>query len=188
MFHPYARDPQTLARPWAVPGTAGLEHRIGGIEKADVTGVISYDPDNHERMTHLRRDKIAGIAASIPALEVDDPDGDARVLALGWGSTYGPIHAAARSVRRHGMPVARAHLRHLNPFPSNLGEVLRRYERVIVPEMNLGQLALLLRAKYLVDVHSHTAVRGLPFTAGELAEVLTAAVQALPEPSVERAQ
>ena len=188
VFHPYARDPQTLARPWAVPGTAGLEHRIGGIEKADVTGVISYDPDNHERMTHLRRDKIAGIAASIPALEVDDPDGDARVLVLGWGSTYGPIHAAARSVRRHGMPVARAHLRHLNPFPSNLGEVLRRYERVIVPEMNLGQLALLLRAKYLVDVHSHTAVRGLPFTAGELAEVLTAAVQALPEPSVERAQ
>ena len=139
-------------------------------------------------MTHLRRDKVAGITASIPALEVDDPDGNARVLVLGWGSTYGPIHAAARSVRRHGMAVARAHLRHLNPFPSNLGEVLRSYERVIVPEMNLGQLALLLRAQFLVDVQSHTAVRGLPFTAGELADVVTAAIHALPEPAAEHAR
>jgi 2-oxoglutarate ferredoxin oxidoreductase subunit alpha len=178
VFHPYLRDPETLARAWAIPGTPGLEHRIGGIEKADVTGVISYDPDNHQRMTDLRDAKVKGIAATIPPIEVDDPTGDARVLVLGWGSTYGPIYAASRVVRRHGMSVARAHLRHLNPFPSNLGEVLRSYDRVIVPEMNLGQLAMLLRAAYLVDITSYTAVRGLPFTAGELADVITEAVLA----------
>ena len=127
-------------------------------------------------MTDLRDAKVKGVAATIPPIEVDDPTGDARVLVLGWGSTYGPIYAAARLARRHGLSVARAHLRHLNPFPSNLGEILRRYDRVIVPEMNLGQLALLLRAAYLVDVRSHTAVRGLPFTAGELADVITDAV------------
>ena len=174
-FHPYLRDPETLARPWAVPGTPGLEHRIGGIEKADVTGEISYDPDNHDKMTRLRQAKIDGIAKSIPDLVVDDPAGDADVLILGWGSTYGPIAAAARLVRNAGGNVARAHLRHLNPFPPNLGEVLRGYQRVIVPEMNLGQLALLLRAKYLVDVKSYTQVRGLPFTSIELANVLTKA-------------
>ncbi|MGD8150511.1 2-oxoacid:acceptor oxidoreductase subunit alpha [Ornithinimicrobium sp. Y1694] len=172
VFHPFLRDEQTLARPWAVPGTPGLEHRIGGIEKADVTGNISYDPANHDRMVRLRQAKIDRIADGIPDLEVDDPTGDARVLVLGWGSTYGPIAAATRLVRAAGAPVARAHLRHLNPFPSNLGEVLRRYERVVLPEMNLGQLALLLRGRYLVDVRSHTAVRGLPFTAVELAQVL----------------
>ncbi|MFX0538957.1 2-oxoacid:acceptor oxidoreductase subunit alpha [Ornithinimicrobium sp. Y1847] len=172
VFHPFLRDEQTLARPWAVPGTPGLEHRIGGIEKADVTGHISYDPANHDRMVRLRQAKIDRIADGIPDLEVDDPTGDARVLVLGWGSTYGPIAAATRLVRAAGAPVARAHLRHLNPFPSNLGEVLRRYERVVLPEMNLGQLALLLRGRYLVDVRSHTAVRGLPFTAVELAQVL----------------
>ena len=165
VFHPYLRDPETLARPWAIPGTPGLEHRIGGIEKADVTGEISYDPDNHDHMTRLRQAKIDGIADTIPDLQVDDPTGDAEVLVLGWGSTYGPIAAATRLVRDTGTPVARAHLRHLNPFPANTGEVLRRYRRVVVPEMNLGQLALLLRAKYLVDVQSHTQVRGLPFTA-----------------------
>jgi 2-oxoglutarate ferredoxin oxidoreductase subunit alpha len=177
VFQPYLRDPETLARPWAVPGTAGLEHRIGGIEKADVTGNISYDPDNHDLMTRLRQAKVDGI--TVPDVEVDDPSGDARVLVLGWGSTYGPVFAAVRALRRQGHAVARAHLRHLNPFPGNLGEVLRSYDRVIVPEMNLGQLALLLRAKYLVDVRSHTAVRGLPFTTTELAEVVGAALEEL---------
>ncbi len=176
VFHPYLRDPETLARPWAVPGTPGLEHRIGGIEKADVTGEISYDPDNHDTMTRLRQAKVDGIAATIPDLEVDDPTGDADVLVLGWGSTYGPIAAATRLVRNTGSAVARAHLRHLNPFPANTGDVLRSYKRVVVPEMNLGQLSLLLRAKYLVDVQSHTQVRGLPFTATNLADVLQQAV------------
>ena len=176
VFHPFLRDPETLARPWAVPGTAGLEHRIGGIEKADVTGHISYDPDNHDKMVRLRQGKIDGIADTIPDLEVDDPSGEARVLVLGWGSTYGPIAAATRLVRATGIQVARAHLRHLNPFPKYLGVVLRSYDRVVVPEMNLGQLALLLRGKFLVDVQSHTAVRGLPFPATDLAEVLHKAV------------
>ena len=172
VFHPFKRDEETLARPWAVPGTPGLEHRIGGIEKADVTGHISYDPANHDRMVHLRQAKIDRIADSLPPLEVDDPTGDARVLMLGWGSTYGPIAAATRLVRATGAKVARAHLRHLNPLPADLGDVLRRYDRVVLPEMNLGQLALLLRARYLVDIRSHNAVRGLPFTAVELAQVL----------------
>lgn len=179
VFHPYLRDPDTLARPWAIPGTAGLEHRVGGIEKADVTGNISYDPDNHDRMTRLRQAKIDGIAASVAPIEVDDPSGQAEVLVLGWGSTYGPIAAAARLVRNAGGRVAQAHVRHLNPFPSNLGEVLRSYRRVIVPEMNLGQLAMLLRAKYLVDVRSHNSVRGLPFTATELADVISKSVKEL---------
>jgi len=171
-FQPFRRDAETLARPWAVPGTPGLEHRIGGIEKADGIGSISYDPDNHDLMVRTRQAKIDGIAASIPPLEVDDPDGDAHVLVLGWGSTYGSIGAAVRRVRRAGHPVAQAHLRHLNPFPSNLGEVLRRYDKVLVPEINLGQLALLLRGKFLVDVISYNRVRGLPFRAAELAEAI----------------
>jgi 2-oxoglutarate ferredoxin oxidoreductase subunit alpha len=176
VFHPYLRDPQTLARPWAVPGTPGLEHRVGGIEKANVTGNISYDPDNHDLMTRLRAGKVAGVAAGIPPLEVDDPDGTADVLVLGWGSTYGPIAAATRSLRQQGFAVAQAHLRHLNPFPSNTGEVLAAYRHVIVPEMNLGQLALLLRAAYLVDVQSHTSVRGLPFSAADLEDVIQKAM------------
>ena len=171
-FEPFRRDPVTLARPWAIPGTAGLEHRIGGIEKADVTGEISYDPDNHDRMVRLRQAKIDGIAADIEPLSVDDPDGSARVLVLGWGSTYGAIGAAVRRVRNAGHAVAQAHLRHLNPFPSNLGEVLRRYDKVLVPEINLGQLALLVRGRYLVDVISYNRVRGLPFQAAELAGVI----------------
>jgi 2-oxoglutarate ferredoxin oxidoreductase subunit alpha len=178
VFHPYLRDPETLARPWAIPGTPGLEHRIGGIEKADVTGDISYDPDNHDRMVRLRQAKVDGIAATIGDLEVDDPSGAAEILVLGWGSTYGPIAAAVRAVRNTGARVAQAHLRHLNPFPRNTGEVLRRYPRVIVPEMNSGQLAMLLRARYLVDIRSYNRVRGLPFTTVELADVL---VQALEE-------
>ena len=176
VFQPFKRDEHTLARPWAVPGTPGLEHRIGGLEKADVTGNISYDPDNHDLMTRLRAAKIERVAESVPDLEVDDPSGEAKVLVLGWGSTYGPIAAAVRSVRNTGARVARAHLRHLNPFPANTGEVLRAYDRVLVPEMNLGQLALLLRARFLVDVHSFTQVRGLPFTTVELADAIVSLV------------
>jgi 2-oxoglutarate/2-oxoacid ferredoxin oxidoreductase subunit alpha len=171
-FLPFQRDPKTLARPWAIPGTPGLEHRIGGIEKADVTGTISYDPDNHDRMVRLRQAKIDGIAADIPPLQVDDPDGNARVLVLGWGSTYGSIGAAVRRVRLAGNSVAQAHLRHLSPFPANLAEVLQSYDKVLVPEINLGQLALLLRGRYLADVVSYNRVRGLPFRASELAEVI----------------
>ena len=171
-FQPFRRDPVTLARPWAVPGTPGLEHRIGGIEKADGTGTISYDPDNHDLMVRIRQAKIDGIASSIPPLEVDDPTGNAKVLVLGWGSTYGSIGAAVRRARRAGHEVAQAHLRHLNPFPANLGDVLRRYDKVLVPEINLGQLAMLLRARFLVDVISYNRVRGLPFRASELAEAI----------------
>ncbi|PXY35159.1 2-oxoacid:acceptor oxidoreductase subunit alpha [Prauserella endophytica] len=169
---PYVRDPETLAREWAVPGTPGLQHRIGGLEKADGKGNISYDPDNHEKMVRLRQAKIDGI--DVPDVVVDDPSGgEARVLALGWGSSYGPIGAAARRVRKKGLPIAQAHLRHLNPLPANLGEVLSRYDTVVVPEMNLGQLAMLLRAKYLVDVNSYTKIAGLPFKAEELEGVFT---------------
>src|SRR5262244_3665095 len=171
-FLPFRRDPETLARPWAIPGTPGLEHRIGGIEKADVSGNISYDPDNHDRMVRLRQAKIDGIAADVPPVEVDDPDGHARVLVLGWGSTYGSIGAAVRRARNSGHSVAQAHLRHLNPFPPNLGDVLRHYDKVLLPEINLGQLALLLRGRFLVDVISYNQVRGLPFRAAELAGVI----------------
>ncbi|MEU2788298.1 2-oxoacid:acceptor oxidoreductase subunit alpha [Streptomyces sp. NPDC007100] len=173
-FWPYKRDPQTLARPWAVPGTPGLEHRIGGIEKQDGTGNISYDPANHDFMVRTRQAKIDGIA--VPDLVVDDPDGGADTLVLGWGSTYGPITAAVRRVRRDGGRIAQAHLRHLNPFPHNLGALLARYGKVVVPEMNLGQLATLLRAKYLVDARSHTQVSGMPFKAEQLAEVFKEAI------------
>jgi 2-oxoglutarate ferredoxin oxidoreductase subunit alpha len=180
-FWPYLRDPETLARPWAVPGTPGLEHRVGGIEKADGSGNISYDPANHDLMVRTRQAKVDGIAKDVPLLQVDDPgaeDGSpARVLVLGWGSTYGPIGAAVRRVRAKGGSVAQAHLRHLNPFPANTGEVLKRYDRVLVPEMNLGQLALLLRAKYLVDAIPYNKVRGLPFKASELEEVITIVIE-----------
>jgi 2-oxoglutarate/2-oxoacid ferredoxin oxidoreductase subunit alpha len=171
-FWPYLRDPQTLARPWAIPGTPGLEHRIGGIEKADGHGNISYDPTNHDFMVRTRQAKVDGIAASIPPLEVDDPSGEARVLVLGWGSTYGPIGAACRRVRAEGLPVAHAHLRHLNPFPTNTGEIVRKYDKVVIPEMNLGQLALLIRGRFLVDAISYNRVTGLPFKAEELAGVI----------------
>ena len=204
VFLPYLRDPDTLARPWAIPGTTGLQHRIGGIEKAKDTGAVSYDPANHEEMVRTRAAKIAGIVRDIPDLVVDDPADDdgraarsasddrpaggvggrpptqthARVLVLGWGSTYGPIVAAVRRVRKTGRRVAYTHLRHLNPFPANLGEILHRYDRVIVPEMNLGQLALLLRAKYLVDVQSYSRVRGLPISLSELAQNLESEIDA----------
>jgi len=170
-YWPYLRDERTLARPWAVPGTPGLEHRIGGLEKADGTGTISYDPDNHDRMVHLRAAKVAGIAADIPPLEVDQ-QGDARLLVLGWGSTYGPTGAAVRRVRAQGLKVDQAHLRHLNPFPANTGEVLRRYDRVLIPEMNMGQLRTLVRAEFLVDAVGYNRVRGLPLKAEELEHVI----------------
>jgi 2-oxoglutarate/2-oxoacid ferredoxin oxidoreductase subunit alpha len=183
VFLPYKRDPETLARPWAIPGTADLQHRIGGIEKAKDTGAVSYDPANHEEMVRTRQAKINGIVKDIPNLIVDDPaDSEgrhARVLVLGWGSTYGPIVAAARRVRKTGRLLAYTHLRHLNPLPPNLGEILRGYDRVIVPEMNLGQLALLLRAKYLVDIRSYSRVRGLPISLSELARDLETEIDQL---------
>jgi 2-oxoglutarate ferredoxin oxidoreductase subunit alpha len=172
-FMPYLRDERTLARPWAVPGTPGLEHRIGGLEKQDVTGNVSYDPDNHDYMVRVRARKVAGIAGDIPHLEVDDQEG-ARLLVLGWGGTYGPIGAAVRRVRQGGKKVAAAHLHHLNPFPRNTGDVLRRYDRVLVPEMNLGQLLKVVRAEFLVDAVGYNRVRGLPFTSAELAEAIEA--------------
>jgi 2-oxoglutarate ferredoxin oxidoreductase subunit alpha len=168
-FMPYARD-ERLARPWAVPGTLGLVHRIGGLEREDGTGNISYDPANHERMTHLRQAKVEGIARDIPILAVDDPGGDADLLVLGWGSSLGTIRAAARRVRDGGRAVATAHLRHLNPFPADMGEVVTRYPKVLIPEMNLGQLSLLVRAKYLVDARGFNKVQGLPIAAEELEE------------------
>lgn len=178
-FWPYLRNPETLARPWAVPGTPGLEHRIGGLEKADGSGDISYDPENHDRMVRIRQAKVDAIAATIPPVEVDDPSGKARVLILGWGSTYGPIGAACRAVRSEGLEVAQAHLRHLNPFPANLGEVLHSYDRVIVPEMNLGQLAFLIRGRFLVDAIGYNQVRGLPFTSDELKQAITDVISSL---------
>ncbi len=178
VFQPYARDPETLARPWALPGTPGLEHRIGGLEKEDITGDVSYDPINHEKMVHLRAAKIAGIAKDIPLVDLDDESGDARVLLLGWGSTYGAIAAAVRRVRAIGKSVAQAHLVHLNPFPSNLGEVLGSYERVIIPEGNLGQLTRLVRSDFLVDARLLSRVQGTPF---RVAEIERAALDALAE-------
>ena len=166
-FFPYLRDPETLARPWAVPGTPGLEHRIGGLEKADGSGNVSYDPDNHHLMQTLRRDKIAGIADDIPELEVvGPPSGD--LLILGWGSTYGAIRSAAERLQANGRSVAHAHLRYLNPFPRNTGDVVRAFRRVLIPEVNLGQLVMLIRARYLVDAVGYDRARGKPFRIAEI--------------------
>jgi 2-oxoglutarate ferredoxin oxidoreductase subunit alpha len=184
VFWPYLRDPQTLARPWALPGTPGLEHRIGGIEKQDGTGNISYDPANHDHMVRTRQAKIDRI--TVPDITVDDPTGEASTLVLGWGSTYGPITAAVRRVRGAGGQIAQAHLRHINPFPANLEKVLGAYDHVIVPEMNLGQLATLIRARYLVDARSYTQVTGLPFKAEQLAHALTEAIDVVDQ-AVEQA-
>ncbi|MDY6995467.1 MAG: 2-oxoacid:acceptor oxidoreductase subunit alpha [Actinomycetota bacterium] len=173
-FQPYARDPETLARQFAIPGTPGLEHRIGGLESANGSGNISYEPKNHDLMVRLRHAKIAGI--EVANLEVDDPTGDAELLLLGWGSSYGPIGEACRRARRTGIKVAHAQLRNLNPFPANLGEVLGRYSQVVVPEMNLGQLALLLRGKYLVDIQSVTKVEGMAFLADEVEGIIDSAL------------
>ena len=194
-FWPYLRDEETLARPWAVPGTKGLEHRIGGLEKGEGHGNISYDPANHDFMVRTRAAKVERIAQDIPPMDVDDPGADsgggAKVLVLGWGSTYGPIGAAVRQVRNAGLEVAQAHLRHLNPFPSDLGDVLKGYDAVMVPEMNLGQLSMLLRARYLVDVVGYNHVRGLPLRAAELADAITDLIGATDpsaEPTVETTQ
>jgi 2-oxoglutarate ferredoxin oxidoreductase subunit alpha len=170
-FNAYERDPATLARPWAIPGTPGLEHRIGGLEKANITGSISYDPDNHDLMTQLRAQKVAGI--DVPDVEVDHQEG-ADVLVLSWGGTYGPVHAGVRRARNGGSKVAHAHLRWLNPFPANLGDVLKSYDRVLIPEMNLGQLLQLVRAKYLVDAVGYNRVTGKPFKAGEIHDAIEA--------------
>ena len=175
-FQPYARDPQTLARPWAIPGTPGLEHRIGGLEKEDVTGNVSYDPRNHEKMVRLRAEKIERIADFIPPVEVTGaPEG--RVLVVGWGGTHGAITSAVEAARRDGKPVSSIHLRYLNPFPKNLGDVLQRFEQVLVAELNLGQLRTLLRARYLVDAHGLNKVQGKPFKVAEI----TAAIDRLLE-------
>jgi 2-oxoglutarate ferredoxin oxidoreductase subunit alpha len=173
-FWPYERDPETLARPWAIPGTPGLEHRIGGIEKADGRGSISYDPANHQRMVDLRAGKIAGIAADIPLLEVDDADGDAELLLVGWGSTFGAIAAGVRRVRARGLKVAQVHIRHLNPFPANLGDIVKAYDKVLVPEMNMGQLRKLIRAEFLVDAQGLNKMTGQPFRAGEIERAILA--------------
>ncbi len=174
-FHPYERDPKTLARKWAIPGTPGLEHRIGGLEKADITGNVSYDPDNHHRMQLLRQAKVARMADDITPLEVFGPDrGD--LLILGWGSTYGAIRSAVERLNGQGRSVAHAHLRHLNPFPANTEKVLRSYRRVLIPEVNLGQLLLLIRAQFLIDAEGYDRVRGKPFT---IAEIVTQAERIL---------
>src|SRR5438874_4170978 len=170
-FWPYERDPDTLARPRAIPGTPGLEHRIGGLEKEDGTGNVSYDPVNHERMVRLRAAKVAGVARDISPVEVDHEEG-AELLVLGWGSTYGAIGAAVRRVRARGKKVAQAHLVHLNPFPPNLGEVLGRYRRVLVPELNLGQLSKIVRADFLVDARALTKVQAQPFKAAEIEQAI----------------
>ena len=166
-FYPYERDPETLARPWAVPGTPGLEHRIGGLEKLDVLGTISYDPDNHHQMQLLRAEKVARIALDIPPLEVFGPP-QGELLILGWGSTYGAIRSAVERLQEQGRKVAHAHLRHLNPFPTNTGDVVRAYNRVLIPELNMGQLRMLIRSMFLVDAEGFNLVRGKPFQISEI--------------------
>jgi 2-oxoglutarate ferredoxin oxidoreductase subunit alpha len=166
-FQPYQRDPDTLARPWAIPGTAGLEHRVGGLAKEDVTGNVSYDPDNNERMVKLRMSKIAGIADSIPDVEVSGPQ-QGGLLVLGWGSTYGAITTACDKLRAEGVAVSNAHLRYLNPFPHNLGEVLARFEHVLIPELNLGQLRMLIADRFGVAARRLSKVQGKPFLVREI--------------------
>jgi 2-oxoglutarate ferredoxin oxidoreductase subunit alpha len=166
-FAPYIRDPVTLARPWAVPGTPGLEHRVGGIEKEDGSGNVSYAPANHARMTALRHEKVARIAADIPQVEVDGPE-RGKLLVVGWGGTHGAIASAVDEARAGGLEVSRIHLRHLNPFPSNLGDVLSSFERILVPELNMGQLYRVLRAEYLAPCESLSKVEGQPFKVAEI--------------------
>jgi 2-oxoglutarate ferredoxin oxidoreductase subunit alpha len=166
-FQPYARDPNTLARPWAIPGTPGLEHRIGGLSKANITGEVSYDPDNNEQMIRLRAAKVARIASEIPPLEVDGPE-QGKLLVVGWGRTYGAITSAVQEAREAGSMVSSIHLRHLNPFPSNLGQVLNRFEQILVPELNQGELLQLLRSEFLVPAEGMNKLRGQPFLVEEL--------------------
>jgi 2-oxoglutarate ferredoxin oxidoreductase subunit alpha len=172
-FKPYLRDPETLARPWALPGMAGYEHRVGGLEKADVTGTVSYDPENHERMTHLRQAKIDKVASEIPPTQVLGPK-KGKVLVVGWGSTYGAITAAVSRLQAKGESVACVNLRYLNPLPPDLGEVLSRYEHVLVPELNLGQLVHVLRDRFLVDAQGLNKVRGQSFKVAEIENAVMA--------------
>ena len=166
-FQPYRRNPETLARPWAIPGTPGLEHRIGGLEKQDVTGNVNYEPLNHERMVRLRAEKVAAIVQDIPdVVPAGDPSGELLIVA--WGSTHGPVTAALKAQREKGRRIGHVHLRHLNPLPKNLGEVLGRYDKVLVPEMNMGQLVMLLRAKFLVDAQGYNKIQGKPFKQSEI--------------------
>lgn len=174
-FWPYLRDPDTLARPWAIPGTADLMHRVGGIEKADGTGNISYDPANHEKMVHYRAAKVAGVANDYEPTEVQG-DADADVCVLGWGSTWAAIDAAVQRTQRAGDKVAWVHLVHVNPLPKDLGDILRRYRKVIVPELNMGQLCRIVRAEYLIDAQSLSKVRGLPFTSVEIVDAIREAI------------
>lgn len=176
-FMPYSRDAETLARPWAVPGTAGLEHRIGGLEHADLTGNISYSPTNHELMTKLRGAKVDRIAESIKPVRVDGPE-EGDLLVVGWGSTYGAIRAGTRNAHKAGYSVAHAHIRHLNPFAQNLGELFARYKNVLIPELNTGQLAMMIRAKYLVDTISYPKIQGLPFKAAEISQKVIEVIEA----------
>jgi len=176
-FQPYVRDERTLAREWAVPGTPGLEHRIGGLEKADITGNVSYDPLNHEHMVHTRAEKVARIANDLPPLEIYGPD-SGELLVVGWGGTYGAIHGAVRRAVDKKLSVAQVHLRHLNPMPNDLGDILKRYRKVLVPELNTGQLSLLLRAKYLVDVIGYNKVQGRPFGTEEILTVIESHLEA----------
>ncbi len=173
-FHPFLRDPQTLARPWVVPGTPGLEHRIGGLERDYETGNISYDPQNHARMTEARAAKIAGIANDIPLQGVELGSERGKLAVVGWGSTYGPIYQAVARTRDEGFDVSHIHVRYLSPFPRNLSELLSRFERILVPEMNSGQLALLLRARYLTPAESLAKVEGRPFKVAEIADAIRA--------------
>lgn len=166
-WHPYLRDPETLARPWAIPGQKGFEHRIGGIEKSEHSGDINYDPENHHRMTNLRKQRIENVVAEVPDIEVTGP-GEGDVLILGWGGTYGAITSAGENLRARGLSVATAHVRYLNPFPANLGDVLKSYKHVLVPELNTGQLVFMVRAKYLVDAIPFNKVAGQPFKISEL--------------------
>jgi 2-oxoglutarate ferredoxin oxidoreductase subunit alpha len=172
-FQPYSRDPETGARPWAIPGTKGLEHRIGGLTKQDITGNVLYDADNHAKMNRLRKQKIEGIANELPPIEVDGPT-EGEILVVGWGGTLGTITAAVESVRAEGLSVSRIHLRHLNPLPNDLGDILERFEKILLPELSDGHLAFLLRARFLIDIRSLSKVEGLPFKISELTEAIHA--------------
>jgi 2-oxoglutarate ferredoxin oxidoreductase subunit alpha len=167
-FAPYLRDPETLARPWAIPGTAGLEHRIGGLEKQDRSGNVSYLPENHQRMTELRHEKVARIQADVPPVAVNGSESGGRLLVVGWGGTYGAITTAVEAARADGLDASSIHLRHLNPLPAGLGDVLARFERVLVPELNVGQLVRLLRAEFLVPAEGLSKVQGQPFRVSEI--------------------
>ena len=171
-FWPYLRDPETFARPWAIPGTPGLMHRIGGIEKEDGTGNISYTPDNHQRMVDIRAAKVAAVAKDIPPLTIVGDEGDAELFIVGWGSTWASIDAAVQRRRRAGRKIAWVHLMHLNPLPSDLGDILKRYDRILIPELNSGQLTRIIRSEFLVDAHCVSKIQGLPFTAREIEDAI----------------